>query len=183
MKRALSLAVLAVALAAGAAFPQQGSIGVFADTYGLNCNLPDSGPGLTLYYVVHVNTTGSTACQFSAPKPACFTAMWLSDLNQFAVNIGNSQVGASVGYGTCRVGSTLVMGINYFTNGLTPPCCFYTVLPDPNAVPLAVLTVDCNNQLRTATGGMSVINATFACHCGPAAGESTWGQVKALYAG
>ena len=182
MKRALSLAVLAVALAAGVAFAQQGSIGIFADSYGMNCNLPDPGPALTQYYIVHVNTTGSTACQFSAPKPACFTATYLSDTNFFAVNIGNSQMGTSVGYGTCRVGSTHVMTINYFTNGQTPPCCYYPVLPDPNSALYAILTVDCSQQLRTATGGKGIIKSGPACHCGTPVEESTWGQVKSLYA-
>lgn len=181
MNRKLSVAVLAVALAAGVAFAQQGSIGIFADNLGLNCNLPDPGPALTQYHIVHVYTTGSTACQFSAPKPACFTATYLSDTNPFPVTIGNSQTGASCGYGACKVGTISIMSINYFTNGQTPPCCYYPVLPDPYAVPLAILTADCNNQLRTATGGRGIIKSGSACHCGTPVEESTWGQVKALY--
>jgi hypothetical protein len=182
MKKALSMAALAVALAASSALAGQGSVGIFADVAGTNCNLPDPGPGLTQYYIVHVNTTGSTACQFSAPKPACFTAMYLSDTNLFAVTIGNSQMGTSVGYGTCRVGPTYVMGINYFTNGQTAPCCYYPVLPDPLAVPLAIRSVDCDFEEWSVTGGTGIIKSGPTCHCGVAAEESTWGQVKALYA-
>ncbi len=182
MKRTLAIALLAVAFAASASVAQQGSIGIFADVAGTNCNLPDPGPGLTQYYIVHVHTTGSTASQFSAPKPACFTATYLSDTNMFAVTIGNSQTGTSVGYGSCAVGARHVMTINYFTNGQTPPCCYYPVLPDPYAVPLAILTADCSNQLRTATGGTGIIKSGPSCQCGVAVEESTWGQVKALYA-
>jgi hypothetical protein len=182
MRKALSIAALAVALAASSALAGQGSIGIFADVAGTNCNLPDPGPGLAQYHIVHVNTTGSTACQFSAPKPACFTATYLSDTVPFPVTIGNSQTGYSTGYGTCRVGSIFIMTINYFTNGQTPPCCYYPVLPDPHAIPLAVRTVACDFEEWSVTGGTGIINSGSTCHCGVAAEESTWGQVKALYA-
>ncbi len=183
MKRALLLS-LVLAFGAGTAFAQAGSIGICADQRGTVCNLSDV-PGLTQYYVVHMNTQAATACQYSAPKPACFTGIYLSDTNPFPVTIGNSQIGVSIGYGVCKSSPIYVQAISYFTYGTTPPCCFYWVRPDPTASPPGIYVVDCAQpygNLLVATGGAGLINRGPTCCCGCSPTEdSTWGQVKALY--
>lgn len=180
MKKALLLSLVLV-FGASMAFAQAGSIGIFADNAGLGCNLADPGPALTPYYIVHVNTPGATASQYSAPKPTCFTAQWLSDTNAFPVTVGNSQIGVSVGYGSCKVSPILLQTLNYFTNGATPNCCYYPVLADPTATPPGIYVVDCQDQLLTATGGKGIIKSLQTCNCNVPAEETTWGQVKALY--
>lgn len=178
MKKALLL-TFALMLCAGMAFAQQGSVGIFRDAAGTNCNLLDTTPGLTPYYVVHVYTTGSTACQYSAPKPTCMTATYLSDTNPFPVTVGSSQTGVSVGYGTCRVGPIHVQTVSYFTMGTTPACCYYPVLADPAVGVIG--TVDCAFEPGVATGGIGIVNANGTCDCNVPVEDTTWGGVKALY--
>jgi hypothetical protein len=184
MKKALLLS-LVLLVGASMAFAQGGSVGIFSDQAGTSCNLPDAVPGLTTYYIVHVYTTGATACQFVAKKPTCVTATYLSDTAPFPVTIGNSQVGISIGYGTCRVGPIYVLGINYFTTGTTPACCYYKVTCDPLGVDACasgnIDIVDCAFQSALATAGTGIVNANMTCNCNVPANETTWGGVKALY--
>lgn len=180
--RSYAIAFALSAVLAGSAGAQAGAVGIFKDPGGTICSLEDRSPGIVPFYVVHIGTGGSTACQYSAPKPGCLAATFLSDTNPFPVTIGGSQNGVSIGYGTCRTGPIHVQTISYFTQGLTPACCRYYVIPDPNAASGTIDTVDCNSTLMAATTIRTVINATTGCPCGePTAEESTWGQVKTLY--
>ena len=158
-----------------------GSIGIYADTQGTDCNLSDAVVGMTTYHVVHLADFGMTACAYWAPKPSCFTATYLSDSNVFPVTIGNSQDGVSIGYGSCRPGPIHVQSIVYFTQATTPQCCLYPILGIPSSG--NVEAVDCANHLITAYGVTSVINPSSSCTCGSVkVEESTWGRVKSLYA-
>jgi len=199
--KALLLAIVCVSFAAGSAWGQAGYIGIFPDKIGSDCALRDSPIGLNLYFIVHVNTAGAAACRFSAPKPQCSTAMWLSDTGQFPVTIGNSQTGVSVGYGVCRSSPIHVLTINFFTIGTTPPCCYYWTCPDPLADSGEIEVVDCNQNLLTTTGGAGIINSTVNCPCnwcasmacveeiyrtssncfGVPVESATWGRVKDAY--
>ena len=178
MKRVVFLMVAAL-MAASLAFAQGGSIGIFKDMAGTNCNLDDKVPGLTPYYVVHVNTPAATACEFYAPKPTCLTAMYLSDTGVFPVTVGSSQAGVSIGYGTCRSAPIHVLTLNFFTQGTTGACCRYSVLPHP--ITGGPWMVDCGNTQRMATGGQGLVNANSTCMCDVPAEDTTWGQVKSLY--
>jgi hypothetical protein len=179
MKKALLL-TLVLMLGAGMAFAQQGSIGIFRDITGTNCNLLDAVPGLTPYYVVQVNTVGSTACAFAAPKPTCMTAMYLSDTGVWPVSLGNSQTLASVGYGACKVGNVHVLTVNYFTSGTTPACCRYFITAG-TAPSGQIETVDCADNLHFVTGGQGIVNSNGTCLCNVPVEDTTWGGVKALY--
>jgi len=176
------LIVFGLVAAAGGAFAQAGAIGVFKDPSGTVCYLDDKSTGVVPFYVVHVGTGAAMACQYSAPKPDCMTATYMSDTNMFPVTLGNSQTGMSVGYGSCLTGPIHVQTISYFVQGLTPACCRYYVLPHPDASATAIEVVDCYGTIISASTIRAVINATAGCPCGePTAEESTWGQVKTLY--
>jgi hypothetical protein len=181
----MRICVIVVGLLAalpGAARPQAGAIGVFRDPGGTNCYLEDKSPGVVPFYVVHVGTGGATACQYSAPKPNCLAATYLSDTNVFPVTIGNSQTGVSIGYGTCRTGPIHVQTISYFTQGLTPACCRYYLQPDPNGSTGKIEFVDCSYESVTGSTMRAVINPNGTCPCGePSAEETTWGGVKTLF--
>ena len=179
MKKVVFLTV-ALVFASSMAFAQAGSIGIFGDAAGTDCNLADVVPGLTPYYIVHVNAV-ATASQFSAPTPACYLGTYLSDGAVFPVTIGNSQTGVAIGYGLCQAGNVHVLTINFFTNGLTGPCCYYPILPDPVVTSGKIEVVDCNNNLLFASGGEGIVNADGSCQCDVPVEDSTWGQVKALY--
>ena len=75
--------------------------------------------------------------------------------------------------------------MNFFTMGMTPPCCYYPVRPDPAASSGWVEVVDCNYQLTYGNGGIGIINGAPQCDCGypcpVPVEETTWGEVKSLY--
>jgi len=184
MKKALLLS-FALMLVASMAFAQAGSVGVFADPLGLNCNVLDGPPmGLKQYFVVHVYTTGATAVQYRAKVPLCMTAtgaMWLSDTNMFAVAVGNSQVGIGIAYGSCLVGPIHTQIINVFAMGTTPACCRWFVDADPNVPSGKIEGSDCSFVVFYPTGGQGIINPITGCMCNIPTQETTWGNVKALY--
>ncbi|UCG51714.1 MAG: hypothetical protein JSW58_16265 [Candidatus Latescibacterota bacterium] len=179
MKRILLVAMVC-ALVVSPAFGQAGSIGLFSDVTGTDCNLYDQQQGLCSFHIVHVMSPGATACQFSAPQPACLQATYLSDTFPIMV-VGNTQTGVAIGYGACVSSPIHVGDINYFCQGLTASCCYYPVLPDPNIPSGQIDVMDCNLNLVYATGGVGIINPDESCECDVAVEDSTWGAVKALY--
>jgi hypothetical protein len=164
-----------------------GTIGVYADQAGKDCNIPNVPSGLMTVYVFHTIPEGATASQFSAPKPACMTgATWVSDTSVFPVTLGSSQTGVTVGYGTCRSGPLHVLTITYAMSGPSEPCCMYPVLPDPSLASGKIEIVDCGFNLMYGTGTNCTVNSNSSCICGRGAvvpaEKTTWGHVKALYA-
>jgi hypothetical protein len=181
---------LVLMLGASLALAQElpgGRIGMFADQAGTDCSIADSAPGLLAVYVVHIGTTGATASQYIAAKPGCMTGSYLSDTNPFAVTVGNSQTGVSVGYGTCRAGSIHCQTISYFAAGTTPTCCIYPIKCDPLGVDACasglVDIVNCDFQPALAKAQSAVVNEAAACQCLDIVAEedSSWGQIKALF--
>jgi len=161
-----------------------GTMGIYMDVAGTNCNIVYQSAGLLTVYVVHRDFDNAAAAQFSAPKPDCWAgATYLSDTDIFPVTIGNSQTGKSVGYGSCRTPPVHVTSINYFvqiTEG--PACCPYPVLPDPQSPSGEIDIVDCTNSTVYATGLVARIKPDGSCPCGTVpTEETTWGRVKAMY--
>lgn len=180
MKKVLLLS-FALMLVASLAFAQAGSIGIFADPAATNCNLADAAPGLGLYYIVHVFTGGATGSEWAATKPACHTGMWLSDMNQFAVVLGNTQTGYSVGYGACKIGTVHICTMQMFNSGTTPACCLWQVVPHPANANGRIEGSDCNFDLILPTGGAAIVNSNTGCNCNVPTQDTTWGGVKALF--
>jgi hypothetical protein len=183
MKRSLSIA-FALMFCASLAFGQGagGSIGLFSDLQGTDCNLWDVVPGLGTYYVVHTGHQGATAAQFMARKPACLLATYLSDSAVHPVTIGNSQTGVAVNYGFCYYPPTLVLTINFFCQGLTGQCCTYRVSPDPRVPSGQIEVADCAFNIWYAAGNCAVVNPNASCPCWATPAEkTTWGRVKAQY--
>lgn len=182
--RVICLAAMLALLAPGAILAQPGWIGVFADTQVLDCNLlAPPTPGLVSYYVVHVHPAGGIAgVTFSAPKPACFNAMFVADVNMFPVTLGNTQTGYAVGYGVCRTTNTHIATMQYMVLGATPACCPYWVLPHPDMPSGEFEFSDCDFELVYGGGLPAVINPEPHCACmATPVNEKTWGAVKALY--
>ena len=180
MKKAI-LALLIGLVCAPSAHAQGGAIVLSGDPQGSDCNINDSSAGMCAVYVVHVGISGAVASQFAAPVPACFAGTWLSDSPVFGVTVGNSQSGVSIGYGQCTPGPIHVLTINFFCQGLSEPCCYYSVVPHPDVTSGVVEAVDCMNNLLTAKGGFGIVNSTNECECGPPTRDSTWGRVKSIF--
>jgi hypothetical protein len=180
MKKALLL-TLVLMLSASMAFAQGGSIGIYADPAGASCNISDTVAGLLSFYAVHALTPGATASQFAAPQPACFPATFLSDSPAFPVAIGGSQTGIAIAYGACLAAPIHVLTIQYFASGITPPCCYYPVVPDPNLPSGQIEVVDCAETIVFATGGVGIINPDATCDCDVPTQDTTWGKVKSIF--
>jgi hypothetical protein len=181
MSKLLLVGVIVMAFAVPA-LGQGGSIGIFSDPVGTNCNLSDVAPGLAEFYFVHVGTGGAQAAQFYAPQPACYaTATYLTTICLSLIGPCNAQTGITTGYGGCFAGPIHVATVSYFGTGLTDPCCYYPVLPDPIVPSGQIEVVDCGSNIVFATGGEGTINSDPSCNCSVAAETSTWGKVKAAY--
>ncbi|UCG52793.1 MAG: hypothetical protein JSW58_04365 [Candidatus Latescibacterota bacterium] len=185
MARALLLCALLLPVVAGVAFAQGGSISIFSDPGGSDCNLYDLGQGLYEVYIVHVNSTGTKGCQFAAPAPACLSCTYLSDIaGPYSVGIiGDSQTGAAAVYGECRASPIHVLTMVFHCPGGTAPCCYHKVVPHPCVSPPQVLAVDCSHppELQVITGGEGIWNPDGSCQCDVPAGVSSWGKIKSLF--
>ena len=182
MKKALLLSVVLVCCAS-MAFAQGGSIGLFADAAGADCNIADVAPGgLCSVFVVHVNVPGATGSEWAITSPTCIAAPFLSDGSPFGVYIGASPFlpsGKSVGYGVCLAGPIQVATLNYFCQGLTGPCCLQSVVA--HGINGGLVSVDCGFVAVPATGGTGIWNADTSCNCNVAAHTTTWGGVKSMF--
>jgi len=188
MKRLLLMTFVLV-VGATSVMAQYGRVGIFGNATGTNCAITDAAVALLPVYVVHIGATGATAVQYTATKPACTTASYLSDTNVFSVTLGNSQTGMAIGYGACLTGDIHVQTINLFGSGTTPACCIYPITCHPDGVStgscarVKIDVVDCAFVVQDAPGQSGVINSTGACTCEMIipVQESSWGQIKALY--
>ena len=103
MKR-LVLLTFAVISISSPAFAQPGSIAIFADTAGTSCVLYDDVIGLVEVYVFHIDTPGAIGSQFRIQQLPGFNMLTFPDTPVFAVTIGSSLDGVSIGYGQCLPG-------------------------------------------------------------------------------
>ena len=183
MRKALLL-TLVLMVCASMAFAQAGSIGIFSDNQGTDCNLWDNAVAPCDYYVVSVFHGGQTAAEFAAPVPSCLASMYLADGAIWAVNIGDSQVGISIGIGSCQAPPTHLLTLKFFCQMLTPPgaCCYYPVIPHPASASGLIEGVDCNFTATFPTGGLGIVNPDGSCQCDIPNQDTTWGQVKSLFA-
>ncbi len=185
MTKALTVVAVMLLVFAGEAganpIPWGGDIAPYGDAQGTSSFIYDSAPGLLVIYIVQLaHYEGMTASQFSAPKPACFLATYISDTAVFPVTIGNSQTGVAIGYGQCLTGAIHVLTINFFVQGLTDECCFYETQPDPNIPSGEIEAVNCNNEIVFLSGGLGVINPDGRL-CGTPVVPTTWGKIKSTY--
>lgn len=179
MKRALLLTVCMM-FAASLAFGQAGNIGVFADTGGLSCDLSNAA-GFIQVQVVHVNSPGATACQFSVAIHG--TPLTLFGVTSAYNTIGAPATGIAVAYGACLVSPIHALTVTY--GGVSAPCEYIAIEADPSADPPGIYVTDCAtpvpNLLTVATGGIGYLNNNGNCPCNVPAEDTSWGQIKALY--
>jgi hypothetical protein len=187
MKRFVLLSI-GLLLVASLAFAQTGSIGLFADPAALSCDVYDSGPGLVIVYVIHVYTPGATASQFIVASMWGNAMTYLSEAVtapyiKIGTCAGPGATGCAIAYGSCVGSPNMIMMIQYFASGLTPPCSYLQVMADPTATPPGIYVTDCADppNLLTATGGDVVINPIEGCFCNIPVEDTSWGQIKSLY--
>jgi hypothetical protein len=175
MKRLILVYLLVLPAAAFAQAP--GSIAVFADAGGSDCNVVDEGSLVTLYFF-HLATDGATA------------SGWMLDISEtgwtfLSQNIGWGMfccvhTGQSIGYGSCETGAIYLGNANFLGSNVAP-CTYISIVPDPSAPTGKIEAIDCSETKVFPTGGQAVVNATPDCLCNVPVQETTWGGVKALY--
>lgn len=200
--RKLLILLCFIVFGVSSAFGQNGAIGIFGDPQGMTPCMSDVGPGTRYFYILHLYSIGATGSQFAAPEPWCLRGQHLANIPVFPVVLGDPEYGVTIGYGTCKTGSFLILTMLYQMTGVTPNCCCWSVIPDPNVSSGQIEISDCDFNLSYGTGGLAIINSTVDCQCfacmSPAcleafyaqktgcllptpSDESTWGRVKALY--
>jgi len=186
VRKSLTVAAVLLMVFAGQAvtnpIPWGGDLAPWGDAQATTSYIYDDTPGLLSVYIVQLTySEGMTASQFAAPKPACFQAQYLSDTTVFPVTIGSSQTGVAVGYGACLTGAIHVLTMNFFAQGLTGECCFYTTVAHPGIPSGEIEAVNCNNEIVFLNGGIGVINPDGR-FCGTPVVPTTWGKIKTIFA-
>jgi len=173
MKRTLLIGVCMV-FCASMAFAQNGSIAVFSDIDGADCNFADAG-GLVQVYIWHANSPGATASEWMLEVPG-----WthLGDLPDFELVIGKSTTGASISYEACLLGNFKLMTVN-FLGSAAPACELIRIVAAPSKP--GVRAVDCEENSLLIPGGEGRINPDGTCTCAVPVKETNWGKIKSLY--
>lgn len=181
MKKALLMAVALVLFATPAA-AQGGYFGLFSDTIGENCTAVDV-PGLLEVYVVHMDSPGATAAEFSIDSSGAPALDWLADTAVFDVTVGSSPSGVGIGYGTCLTSPIHILTVKYFASGLSAPCSVLRVVEHPDTG--AIRATDCEFNFVAVEGRGMFINPTPDCEdCDlvPVGTEqNTWGSLKSIF--
>jgi hypothetical protein len=176
------MTILLLSMLVGNAMGQPGNIGVFRDPAGLHCQLVTPESGTVTFFLVHLTQGTVSGSQFSAPKPDCLNATYISTTCAFPGCGGDAQTGLSIDYGSCLTGAIVAATVTYVVNGLTDDCCFYNVLPHADAESGKIEIMDCDGQVGFGGGGTGIINAKPWCLCELVpVQETTWGGVKAIY--
>jgi hypothetical protein len=184
MKKALLLTIALLCISS-LVFAQAGSIGVFADPGGAVCDLVDF-PGLVVIYVVHVYTPGATGSQFSLTENHLMTYLAetvTAPYLKIGTCAGPAGFGCAIAYGGCYASPNMMLMVQYFGNGITPPCGTIQVDVDYTAAIPGMYVSDCADppNLLTGTGGTAFINNDGSCPCNIPVEETSWGQIKSLY--
>jgi hypothetical protein len=155
-----------------------GSICVYADEAGTDCNIVDDG-GLVQVHMLHVRTNGALASQFALDVSA---TNWthIGDLWSFYLSIGSSVGGVALAYEACLSGS-IHLGMATFFGSSAPPCTEISIVPDPGTPSGKIKAADCSEEIFYPTGGLAYINPDPTCQCSVPVSETTWGKVKSLY--
>lgn len=165
---------------AGTAFGQAGYIGLFADTQGNDCDIVDTPMTVVDVYVVHMATPGATASAFKIIASSGFNMTCVAESTCDPV-CGSVWTGRTASYGGCVASPILLVTVTFFAEGTSATCSYLEVVDHPTSGTIEV--VDCSYQHHVAGGGRLYVNPDGSCPCGLVpANETSWGNIKTLYA-
>ena len=179
MKKVL-LMTLSVICVSGLAYGQDvGSIDIFADPGLTSCNITTPPAGVFSAYIAHTHVgDGATAVQFKLDTPP--TMINVGEIPSFQLTIGSTTTGVSISYSACKTGTFQILLVNYVPGGVTPPCSWISVVPDPSDP--GIQFADCSsNTVYLPSAGQARVNPDGTCSCTVPVNETTWGGIKALY--
>ncbi len=155
-----------------------GAVALYSDSLFTDSTYVDNVPSVLHVYVVHEDfTADALAIQFRIERSAGFTGTWLSESSPFPVVVGDSQTGVAISYGLCnKTAPVLLLDIMYFAHGTSGPCSYLASTAHPPS-PSGGIEVGTCTVTAFAEPGRLRVNCTVPVE------ETTWGRVKALYAG
>ncbi len=181
MKKIILL-TLVIMICASIAYGQAGYIGLYMDPIYTLCDILDVAPALVPVYAVHKACPGAVASQWKVMPGGGFNCTYTGEIVALPTSIGSTQSGISIAYGGCLPSDILLVTINYFCMGASPPCASLTVVPDPAAPSGTIEVIDCFYVKLVGGGGIFYMNPDGSCDCRwTPVKDSSWGQIKALY--
>jgi hypothetical protein len=191
MKKALLIGTVMVFVASWAFAAGPGTVGVYGDNEGVNCNYNEVGVNFATEtaWIVAIAPAHS-AVEYAAPIPPCLAAAVgvAAAAQGGSVIIGDINTGVSVGYGVCKNGPWAVGKITWtyvpvaFGGPQIGPCCVYPILPhSTTGAAMAGCELPTPVKFYYTPITTSTINGNETCDCAVPVRDSTWGQIKALY--
>ena len=181
MKRLLALVMVGV-LSGSVALGQGGSIGMFTDGSGTDCNMAVTPSIVVAIHLVHMRASVPVCgVVFKTTPPECFDATFVSIQGPFPETFTGTLEDGWIANYFGPVTTPVYFGVMYFATGPgTSPCCYFTVQPHPM---YGLAAWNCANGMLPATGGTLILNPNPSCTCDVPARETTWGTIKAIYRG
>ena len=181
MKRIVLVSIALLAFAT-AAFAQPGAVLLWDDLAFTSCDAV-SPAGVLTVYVTHEGHPGAKAVQYALSEDTGGSIIYLADVNNFALVIGNSQAGIAVSYGGCVAGQIHVQNVLYSVISNPTACTGITVVPDPAAPSGGIEGVNCADVKVQPNGSFLSFNDDGSCQCGEIVPveATSWGRLKALY--
>ena len=183
-----------VMLAAGVSQAQTGTMALYSDEAGTDCNLYDVGDACPLMvHVIYKGTIGSAASEFMLIQAGGAALVYLGiDLPLFgSISQGVPETGIAVAYGGCTSAPVHLLTVIYQGIGASSTCSQIQIMPHPhsqyqNGANIAL--VDCQINIRYAAPGHLTVNPDEGCGCKTGPGvtptpvfDTSWGQIKSLY--
>jgi hypothetical protein len=170
--------VVLIALIGALAVPARSErLQIYSDAALTECTLTDTAPTTAHIYVADYSWSGATGAQFRIAASEGFTGVWLGETSPF-ITIGTSPTSVSVGYGSCVVGTFLVLKMTFQLFG-TSTCSTLSVAP---AVEFAAPICTYCFFGEYPCDGFDDLHVNCSGNCGPVATEpATWGKIKSLY--
>lgn len=182
------LTIIALTFAASPALAQYGDISGYNDQAGTSCNISDVGAAVhDIFVVIKHNSSGVKVAKFRISNTS--TMAYIGEASApGTLSIGSAQAGIEVAFTTCQTLDAYVMKVTYFGSGSSAPCSYFNIIAHPGSqVPGQTMIVDCAlpfGAVHAIPAGQAIINPgppPVQCDCNVAAGETTWGSIKALY--
>jgi hypothetical protein len=159
MKRCFVLACC-ILLSATWVSAESGALCLYSDAGGNDCSFVDNG-GVVHVYIIHQMTDGASAVEFRLDVS---NTAWshVGDVWNFAIVIGNSINGVSIGYGGCQ-SSPFVVGTAGFMGSSAPANTAIQITNHPDADYVKI--VDCDSNVLIGAGGTAYVNSALPCVC------------------
>lgn len=190
------LASCLLLVTSGVTLAQTGTMALYSDQAGTNCNLSDNGDRCPIQvYVIYRGSIGTTASEFVLEQQYGAALVYLSEAVPSVgfTTVGRADIGIGVGYGYCAAEELLLLTVTYMGTGESAACSQLHIKHNPSSNyenGSYIAMVDCSFEIIWAAPGHITINPNDGCQCDVPPGgtatpvvETSWGQIKSLYNG